>query len=175
LRWRDLYLSGNTIDMDGVRISANASGLIVNDGQLVPPGTVIYLAGSNVPTGYLEARGQAVSRSVYNRLFGSISTIFGVGDGSSTFTLPDLRGEFIRGWDNGRGVDSGRGFGNAQSDDFKSHLHGVGHVTTGFASGGIFARHIPTSGEGILLNNTASTGTTETRPRNISLFACIKV
>ena len=82
---------------------------------LVPAGTVIHVAMSNAPEGYLAANGSAVSRQTYARLFAAIGTTFGGGDGSTTFNLPDLRGEFIRGWDNGRGVDSGRQIGSWQA------------------------------------------------------------
>jgi len=60
------------------------------------------------PDGWRACSGQAVSRTTYAALFAAIGTEYGVGDGSTTFDLPDLRGEFLRGWDNGRGVDSGR-------------------------------------------------------------------
>ena len=82
---------------------------------LVPAGTVIHVAMSNAPDGYLAANGSAVSRQTYARLFAAIGTTFGGGDGSTTFNLPDLRGEFIRGWDNGRGVDSERQLGSWQA------------------------------------------------------------
>lgn len=71
----------------------------------LPSGAVIYMASTIVPDGYIKANGAALSRSVYSSLFNSIGTIFGSGDGSTTFNVPDLRGEFIRGWDDGRLVD----------------------------------------------------------------------
>jgi len=82
-------------------------------------GTVIWFAANTAPTGYLKANGANVSRTTYASLFAAIGTVFGVGDGSTTFGLPDLRGEFIRGWDDGRGVDSGRAFGSAQLDQMQ--------------------------------------------------------
>ena len=91
----------------------------------VPAGSVFSFATSTVPTGYLECNGAAVSRSTYASLFSSISTTWGVGDGSSTFNLPDLRGQFVRGWDNSAGVDSGRSFASSQSDQNKAHNHSV--------------------------------------------------
>ena len=63
----------------------------------VIPGSVMYFAGNTVPTGYLEANGALVSRTTYSDLFAAIGTIYGAGDGSTTFKLPDLRAEFIRG------------------------------------------------------------------------------
>ena len=89
------------------------------------PGQVAHFAMSTPPTGWLKANGAVVSRTTYATLFAAIGTTFGVGDGSTTFKLPDMRGEFIRGWDDSRGVDAGRGFGTAQADAFKSHTHTV--------------------------------------------------
>ena len=108
--------SGNVLTSNGTTwASAAASGL--------PPGTVIFYAADTAPTGYLKANGAVISRTTYADLFAAIGTTFGAGDGSTTFGLPDLRGEFIRGWDDGRGVDSGRAFGSAQSSDNLSHTH----------------------------------------------------
>jgi microcystin-dependent protein len=97
----------------------------------VPAGSVFTFATTTVPSGYLECNGAAVSRSTYASLFSAISTTWGSGDGSSTFNLPDLRGQFVRGWDNSAGVDSGRSFASSQSDQNKTHDHSVtdpGHV-----------------------------------------------
>lgn len=82
--------------------------------ELLAPGIVLPYAGSTAPTGWLLCSGQAVSRTTYAALFAVIGTAFGTGDGSATFNVPDLRGEFVRGLDNGRGVDSGRLLGTAQ-------------------------------------------------------------
>ena len=64
-----------------------------------------------------------ISRSTYATLFSTISTTFGVGDGSSTFALPDLRGQFIRGWANNGSTDASRVFGSTQTDQNKNHTH----------------------------------------------------
>ena len=56
-------------------------------------------------------------------MFSTISTTFGVGDGSSTFALPDLRGQFIRGWANNGSTDASRVFGSTQTDQNKNHTH----------------------------------------------------
>jgi phage-related tail fiber protein len=81
----------------------------------LPAGSVIHVAQSTAPSGYLKANGAAVSRTTYAALFAAIGTAFGAGDGSTTFNLPDLRGEFLRALDDGRGVDSGRTIGSAQA------------------------------------------------------------
>ena len=71
----------------------------------------------------LKANGAEVSRTQFPELFAKIGTIYGAGNGTTTFNLPDLRGEFMRFYDDGRGVDAGRGLGGVQMDSFKSHLH----------------------------------------------------
>ena len=73
-----------------------------------PVGSVYTFAGSTVPTGWLKCNGALLSRTTYAALFAVIGTTYGAGDGSTTFALPDLRGEFVRGVDDGRGVDAGR-------------------------------------------------------------------
>ena len=136
--------------------------------SLVPPGTVQFYAASTTPAGWLKANGAAISRTTYADLFAALGTTFGSGNGSTTFNLPDLRGEFPRGWDDGRGIDSGRAIGTSQADDFKSHNHGIGYANT-IAGGGSAER----VGFGTAVFST-STGGTETRPRNIALLALIK-
>lgn len=86
-------------------------------------GTVQYFARKGAPEGWLKADGSVVSRTQYAKLFAAVGTMFGTGDGSTTFNLPDLRGEFVRGFDDGRGVDSGRVLGSLQKDEFKTHKH----------------------------------------------------
>jgi len=93
--------------------------------DLTPAGTIIYSARSTPPTGYLAADGAAISRTTFSALFAAIGTTYGNGNGSTTFNVPDLRGEFIRGLDSGRGVDSGRGLGSQQASANVSHTHEV--------------------------------------------------
>ncbi|MBC3438263.1 tail fiber protein [Pseudomonas sp. BW16M2] len=80
----------------------------------VAPGDIKYTAANTVPVGWLKADGLLVSRAEYPALFTAIGTTYGEGDGLTTFKLPDLRGEFIRGHDDGRGVDQGRALGSWQ-------------------------------------------------------------
>lgn len=63
----------------------------------VPAGTLIPYIGTTVPTGYLLANGAEVSRTKYADLFAAIGTKFGVGDGATTFGLPNMNGRFIEG------------------------------------------------------------------------------
>lgn len=142
---------------------------------VIKPGTVQAFAMSTAPSGWLKANGAAISRSAYATLFAAIGTTFGAGDGSTTFNLPDLRGEFVRGWDDGRGVDSGRGFGTAQADEFEAHYHDVrtnSATGSGTGGGGYF---ISDAGVGALERTRATpSGGSETRPRNVALLYCIK-
>lgn len=136
----------------------------------VPAGQVAYFAGASCPTGWLAADGVAVSRSTYARLFAKLSTTYGSGNGSTTFNTPDLRGEFIRGLDGGRGVDAGRTLGSFQADDFKSHVHTEQlHQGSPGTDNGPYA-----PGLGALTTqDSGATGGTETRPRNVALTVCI--
>ncbi len=93
-------------------------------------GQVIFVAGNTAPNGFLKANGQAVSREEYADLFAMIGTLYGAGDGSTTFNLPDLRGEFVRGWDDGRGADSGRLLGSWQGTQNLSHNHSLSATTS---------------------------------------------
>ena len=111
---------------NGQMLQTNGSGaLSFTTVQGVPSGSVFCMAVATVPSGYLECNGAAVSRSTYSVLFAIIGTAYGTGNGSSTFNLPDLRGEFVRGFDNGRGVDSGRSIASSQSSQFGQHNHNV--------------------------------------------------
>ncbi|MGJ0288988.1 phage tail protein [Aliarcobacter cryaerophilus] len=84
-------------------------------GAGVSIGSIETFAGvaAKIPEGYLLCNGQEVSRATYKDLFDVIGTTYGSTSGT-TFKVPDLRGEFIRGFDGGRGVDSGRVFGTYQ-------------------------------------------------------------
>ena len=150
----------------------------------VPAGSIFWFGSSTVPTGYLECNGAAVSRTTYSQLFDALGTVFGSGNGSSTFNVPDLRGEFVRGWDNGRGVDSGRGFASAQSDEFKNHQHQFGgddqcQSQGSYTTLGSFAYDASSTASGggkrmRTKDDSTNAGGTEVRPRNIALMAVIK-
>lgn len=152
----------------------------------VPEGTIIWHAASTPPTGYLKANGAAISRSTYATLFSVIGTTYGGGDGSSTFNVPDLRGEFARGWDDGRGIDNGRAFGSAQTDAMQGHRHNTTLDGNYFKNDGILGpgsngwSDQPSGGQTQTGNpvTDGSNGTprtaAETRGRNIALLACIK-
>lgn len=149
----------------------------------LPASSVVYFPRTSAPSGWLKANGAAISRTAYADLFAAIGTTFGAGDGINTFNLPDLRGEFVRGLDDGRGVDTGRVLGSAQADEFKTHVHKYYGPSTSSGSRSTFA--IQSGGSGLYTdginqpNGTVAAafqnpGGSETRPRNIALLACIK-
>ena len=150
---------------DGKRL-LNADDLL----GMVPSGTVLYFAGQTAPAGWLKANGAAVSRTAYAALFAAIGTTYGVGDGRSTFNLPDLRGEFIRSWDDGRAIDINRALGSWQADEFRSHSHGIGVNRQADNDRGSNSSTVSVDTDG----QTDPAGGIETRPRNIALLACIK-
>lgn len=140
----------------------------------IPPGIVLNYCGSVVPNGWLECDGAAVSRSTYSALYSVIGTIFGSGNGSTTFNLPDLRGEFVRGWDHERGVDAGRELGTGQGDDVKQHTHNFTVSGAAHYQGGYSGPNMVTSDTGGYVTVTP-VGGPETRPRNVALMYVIKV
>ncbi len=164
--------------------------------ELLPPaGSILITAANFTPAGYLTANGAAVSRTAYAKLFTNIGTRFGAGDGSTTFNLPDLRGEFIRGWDNGRGADPGRALGSWQDSQNRWHHHSgttyasgehshsvpytqrkVSNTSTGDVMMVGNINSVATSDAGNHDHNftTSGEGGNEARPRNVALMMCIK-
>ena len=94
-------------------------------------GMVAAFAMTAAPTGWLKCNGAAVSRTTFAQLFAWLGTHYGAGDGSTTFNLPDMRGLFPRGWDDGRGLDPGRAFGVYQDMMIHSHAHGASAAAGG--------------------------------------------
>jgi microcystin-dependent protein len=167
---------------------------------LVPTGAIMPFAMNTAPSGWLAANGSAVSRTTYAALFAAIGTTYGAGDGSTTFTLPDLRGYFVRGsGTNSDGVAAGT-FGAKQADGVINHTHSgrtgddspdhshstyaakpdpnVSYVWPASAvkgdistgTGGASTRHQ----HNFTTSSQSPEGTTETRPRNIAMLYCIK-
>lgn len=139
-----------------------------------PIGAIIAFPAAAVPNGWLECNGQAVSRTGYVELFALISTAYGTGDGSSTFNLPDYRGVFLRGKDNGKGYDAGRGMGTPQDDDLKAHTHTFDTRTIDSITGQANNATGAVSTGAVSVRVTNSAGGTETRPKNVSVVFCIK-
>jgi hypothetical protein len=147
---------------------AEITALLTTAGGL-PVGAMLPFPRGVVPPGFLEVNGSAFNPAVYPDLAAFL--------GGST--LPESRGEFLRGWDHGRGVDIGREIGTLQSDLTKAHSHGIlvdNTAGTSFGSNGV-----KSSAGGLLggvtrsmTSNTDSNVGTETRPRNLSVMWCIK-
>lgn len=123
------------------------------DQRVRNPGDIFYTAAATAPPFSLKANGAAVSRTAYAKLFARIGTRYGAGDGFTTFNLPDCRGESIRGWDDGRGVDGGRELGSWQDGAIQSHGHSGSSADAG-AHG-----HSGTAQSGGVHSHSATTGT----------------
>ena len=143
------------------------------------PGTIAAFAMTDPPAGWIECNGAAVSRALYAGLFQAIGELYGAGDGTTTFNLPDMRGEFLRGHDAGRGADSGRVFGASQGDSFRRHDHSgvLGKSTSGrrrvtsFLEIGDDTLHATGNNT---TDKTYKKGGDETRPRNLAMLFCVK-
>jgi hypothetical protein len=90
-------------------------------------------------------------------------------EADGTNGTPDLRGQFIRGWDHGAGVDPGRDLGSTQEDAFKAHAHSIGIATAPSRGGYTSEGEVKESGS----MTTSTVGGTETRPKNIALIYCV--
>lgn len=172
--------TGNAATATKLQNAVNINGIPFNgskDINVTPSGAVQFFAMETAPVGWLKANGAAISRITYANLYAAIGTRFGAGDGKITFNLPDLRGEFLRSFDDGRGVDIDRTLGDYQEDSLKSHNHCLSTFKP--VNGSIYK---PIS-KGAELSSvgvgddviTSNTGESETRPRNIALLACIKI
>lgn len=164
-------------------------------------GAVMHFARATPPAGWLKANGATVSRALYPDLFAAIGTVFGAGDGATTFGLPDLRGEFIRSLDEARGVDPDRTLGSQQKgtltawdlgDDAVFGLTAASGVNGPASAVSVGADGYQTADyPGLKINGategswqplpggtggSSSTGgyTGVARPRNVALLACIK-
>lgn len=143
----------------------------------VAAGAVEYFAGSAAPAGWLACNGAAVSRTAYAALFLAIGTTYGVGDGSTTFNLPELRGEFLRGLDSGRGVDAARVLGSAQAAS-RILTRGTGNVETGNGGSDAVDGADSVTGTTAPAKNAGDVSVAHSwhaiRPRNIAMLPCIK-
>jgi len=142
----------------------------------LPVGAMMAFPKGTVPAGFLEVDGSVQSIATYPDLAAYLGTTFNKGDeGAGNFRLPESRGEFLRGWDHGRGVDTGRDIGTFQSDAFKSHTHEYDNMQGGGARNSVAdtvaAASNATTETGHI---TSAAGGTETRPRNLSVMWCIK-
>ena len=168
------------------------------DGSWQPttfPGQITWSASPVAPAGWLVCDGKSYLVAVYPGLFAAISTLYGVGTdktGGTTFSVPDMRGQFVRGVDSGAGIDVGRTLGTKQTDTIQNitgaytgsatianaGTNGTGAIYTtgdyqgsgGYNGGGNGANY-----QRILMDASRSVRTSkETRPTNIALVALIK-
>jgi len=149
-------------------------------GPVIPPGVVMAFTSLTIPSGWLKCDGAAISRTTYSALYNVIGQTFGAGNGSTTFNLPDLRGEFIRGLDEGRGIDPVvRTMGSIQAHSLQQHNHRINYIKNNNTAVGGSADRVAqisgtdswdTSATVIPIGNSGA----ETRPRNMSLVYIIK-
>jgi phage-related tail fiber protein len=152
----------------------------------VTVGAILAFPAGAAPTGFLKANGALVSRTAYAALWafaqasGNLAASdaawaagqFSPGDGSTTFRIPDLRGEFLRAWDDGRGIDTGRGIGSEQADSLSAHTHIVGGSYGGTPGSGGIVQSL--AGGAVSTQGQSPAGGTETRPRNVAVLFCLK-
>lgn len=164
--------------LGGERIRLSTTGALPTGLSTTVDYYVLYVSASTFNLS-LTFDGTAINTSgTQSGTHSYVRSLYGLGDGSTTFNLPDLRGEFIRGWDNGRGLDAGRNLGAIQRQMFETHVHGPG--TGQFMKSGINGGINSAAGTLSTYNggntggpNSGDTGA-ETRPRNVSLLPCIK-
>jgi len=158
--------------------------------SLVPAGAVMPFAMSTAPVGWFFCDGALLSRTTYALLFAAIGTTFGVGDGTTTFAIPDLRGYFVRSLGLNPDNTTSLAIGVKQASANLAHIHTI-------TDAGHFHQYQqPSAGQGVVagagptvfaasvtsVNTTANTtgiaidsnGGAESRPPNIALLYCIK-
>ena len=166
-----------TVIYDGT----NYQFVTVGRERSVPAGALLLWPTETPPDGWLERDGSAISRATYADLYAEIGTMYGVGDGSTTFNLPNDRGLFERGWAHGSTNDPDRAsrtdrgdgttgdhVGTLQADEIKSHDHAAFQITAVGYGGGS-----QTWAKGSNYNTNA-TGGNETRPINRAYMPIIK-
>jgi microcystin-dependent protein len=119
----------------------------------MPVGAILTYAGGVAPPGFLLCDGSAVSRTTYAALFAAVGTIYGSGDNATTFNVPDLRNQFIRGQDS-----ASRALGSTQAGSFAAHTHPVsdpGH--THGASQASHWHNVTTGGHSHSINDSGHT------------------
>jgi microcystin-dependent protein len=183
----------------GEALISDGSGNLSFSSVSSPSGIIVAWSTGTAPSGWLECDGSAVDRTTYAALFSVISDDYGAGDGSTTFNLPDLRGEFIRGYDNGATNDpdaasrtdrgdgtTGDAVGTKQLWAVEDHEHRPS-LTGGYNSNSANTAGFSKSGTGYSSTQATSgpittsvggyTGvevSTETRSRNVSMMWIIK-
>ncbi|EGO5042749.1 TPA: phage tail protein [Escherichia coli] len=143
------------IKSDGT-VPTALENLGLGEGSALPVGVPVPWPSVTPPTGWLKCNGAAFSAEEYPEL----AKVY------PTNKLPDLRGEFIRGWDDGRGIDSGRTLLSAQDGSIEAHGHDYNGAI--YTSGGPSWANTTDAGHRAYSGFTSSYGGSETRPRNIA-------
>ncbi|HBZ9181264.1 TPA: phage tail protein [Citrobacter farmeri] len=159
--------SANGSDIENVSVFLQNLGL--GEGSALPVGVPVPWPSATPPTGWLKCNGAAFSAEEYPELAKAYPTN----------KLPDLRGEFIRGWDDGRGVDPSRNLGSSQTDQLQNHGHSnirISYTGAGGGSGALPDGGETRTGDADLVGPVSSTNFAggqprvgaETRPRNVA-------
>ena len=149
-------LDNTLTNLSGKDVAGLLTYLGLGEGSALPVGVPVPWPSATPPTGWLKCNGAAFSAEEYPELAKAYPTN----------KVPDLRGEFIRGWDDGRGIDSGRALLSAQGGAIQSHTHLLAIRVSG-ATSATSADDVLKTG-GTSSRETNATGGTETRPRNIA-------
>ncbi|MBX8532735.1 tail fiber protein [Pseudomonas cichorii] len=171
---------------------------LLKSNNVVPIGMMVPFPKAAIPPGYLEVDGSLQSIAAYPDLAAYLGTSYNkAGDAAGYFRLPESRGEFLRGWDHGRGVDANRALGSSQLDALQNitavlGLRGGTSAGTGALGGasGAMSVSFGWGGEANTITRDANTSarsdtiffdastvartSTETRPRNMAVMWCIK-
>ncbi|HCP1768223.1 TPA: tail fiber protein [Escherichia coli] len=132
------------IKSDGT-VKTALENLGLGEGSALPVGVPVPWPSATPPTGWLKCNGAAFSAEEYPELAKAYPTN----------TLPDLRGEFIRGWDDGRGVDAGRALLSLQDDSFEAHRH-ESFFYAGISRNETPLKNLPSSDEMLTLSSTTN-------------------
>jgi phage-related tail fiber protein len=168
-------LDSTLTNLSGKTVNGILQYLGLGEGSALPVGVPVPWPSATPPTGWLKCNGAAFSAEEYPELAKAYPTN----------KLPDLRGEFIRGWDDGRGVDSGRGLLSLQSSQNLSHSHDDLGSMGGSAVGvpgttSVYAKKYYGSNEGYQTRpaggwsgsasglTSLESGGNESRPRNVA-------
>lgn len=162
------------VGWNGARLIAQVDAQQLGEFVFSAAGDVVVTAGNTAPPGTLKMDGSAVSRTGYAALFARIGVLYGVGDGSTSFNVPDARGEFVRGWDDGRGVNPGRLLGSLEGFATQDHTHSSAAAPVNASyllNNGVTGSTAPGTSTGSMNTGVAAN---ETRPRNIAFLFCIR-
>ena len=174
--------------IQGIQGYTGSQGIQGIQGYTGSVGAIIVFVGNNTPSGYLKCNGALLSRTTFSSLWAyaqssgalvseiewssSNQGCFSTGDGSTTFRIPDLRGEFIRGWDDGRGIDTNRTIGSKQEATSIGSVVQLSHDVILKNTDGTDGTY---SVAGDANPQTSFGGTYhKVRPGNIAMMYCIK-